>query len=147
MLYLSLGETTSRLLAARVDDGFHGMSPGYLEGWLRRIDAVTPEAVNAALKAHLRPEGIKYLVVTDPAHSRKLAEELRAGGAAYGKGPAEYLFEETDLPDGKKAWRVPGEKLDTLRLDGAWAWEPLRIEEVRVVPVAEVFKAGSFPVE
>jgi zinc protease len=147
VLYLSLAETTDRLLAARVDDSFYRMSPGYLEGWLRRIDAVTPEAVNAALKAHLRPAGIKYLVVTDSAHARKLAEELRAGGPAYGKGPKEYLFEEVKLPDGKHAWQVPDEKVEQLRLDGAWARQPLGIEEVKVVPVTEVFKSGGFPVE
>jgi len=48
VLYLSLAETGSRLLGYKLDDSFYGLEPGYLDGYLENVEAVTCEQVNAS---------------------------------------------------------------------------------------------------
>ena len=143
VLYLNLGETVERLLAARMDSAFYNMSPGFLDGYLERIEAVTAAEVNAALKKHLQVENVKYLVVTDSKHAKDLAAQLQSGGPAYGKGLKEYQLETVTLPDGTSAWQVPDSKVEMLRLDALWANYPLRIASVRLAPVTAMFRTGK----
>ncbi len=149
VLYLNLGETVDRLLAARMDDVFYGMRPGYLQGYLQRIDAVTPEQVNAAIRKHLQTKNIKYVIVTDEEHAASTVSQIRNNQPAYGKTLGDYEFKEVTLDDGTKVWQIPEGKFDMLRTDALWANYPLNIEPSALseVPASSLFKTGKFVAE
>ena len=145
VLYLNLAETVGRILAARLDDQFYHQEPGYLDAYLQKIDAVTPEQVNAAIRKHLQVRNIKYLVVTDDSEATRLADNVGADRPASGKKPAEYQLESTEK-EGKKFFLVSEDWLDILRKDAAWESYPLSIgrENIRIVPVEKLFETGAF---
>lgn len=149
VLYLNYAETADRLLAARMDDAWYGMDQGYLEHYLERIEAVTAEQVNEAIRKYLSVEDLKIVIVAEAAEADALAESLREDGVVYGKGPAEYQLKEVELEDGSKVWQVPEDRIETLRRDAVWAAYPLRLDTVRVVDVDQLFETGAFitPVE
>jgi zinc protease len=144
VLYVNMGETIDRLLAARVDDAFYGASGGFLENYLANIDRVTTAEVNAALRKYLQTANLKYLVATDSQHAEALAAQIRAGAPAFGKSLQEYQLEQVKLADGKVVWQIPDEKVEMLRVDALWAHYPLNISTVRVVPVTSIFRTGQF---
>ncbi|MEM7234710.1 MAG: insulinase family protein [Planctomycetota bacterium] len=144
VLYLNLGETVDRLLAAKMDDRFLGLSSGFLDDYLKSIDAVTLEQVNAAIKRHLCSKNARVLIVTNKDNAAKLAEDLKATDAVYGKGLADYEFPKAKLEDGREAWSVPVDKVDMIRLDAVWAHYPLELESVKHITVDELFKTGEF---
>ena len=141
ILYLNLGETVPRLLGAKIDDAFYGVgSQGFLEMYLAKIDAVTPEQVNSAIKKHLSTANMKYVIVTDTAHLAATTEELRTNGMVFGKSWADYEFTKTKLADGTEVWQVPEAKMETVQLDAAWASYPLNILRIEVRNVDQMFK-------
>lgn len=144
VLYLSLAESAERLLASRLDDAFYGSEPGYLASYLQSIDVVKCSDVNAALRRHLKPELLQYLVVTNAAEAQKIAAGAAALTPVYGKDPGEYQI-DVKQEDGKKLYLVPEGKLDVLRRDAVWAREPLnlRAEDIRIVPVEQVFETPA----
>ena len=146
VLYLNYAETASRLLAAKVDDAYFGMDVGYLDGYLDRIDAVTPEQVNAAIRKYLSADDLKILIVAEADRADEIAQHLRDDDVVYGKGPSEYRFETVELEDGSQALQIPLDRLETLRLDAVWAHHPLGIDpdRVRVVPVDAMFESRAF---
>ena len=148
VLYLNLAENSSRLLGARVDDAWWDMEPGYLEGYLDRIEAVTPEQVNAALRNYLQADNVKYLVVTEADKAEELAANIRAGENIWGKTPEDYRI-DVEESDGTKIYDVPQDKLDILRKDAVWAYHPLRLDadRIRVVPVEALFETRAFVTE
>jgi zinc protease len=145
VLYLNLAETVGRILAARLDDQFYRQEPGYLDAYLQKIDAVTPEQVNNAIRKHLQVDNIKYLVVTDDSEATRLADSIGAGKPAPGKNPREYQLETTEK-EGKKLFLVSEDWLDILRKDAAWESYPLNIarDHIRIVPVEKLFETGVF---
>ena len=143
-LYLNLAENESRLLAARMDDAYYGMAPGYLEGYLQRLDAVTLDQVNAALKRHLQSDDVKYVVVADEKEAAGVAAKLRAGGLAWGKKPEEYQL-EVDRTGTLAVYHIPENRLDLLRRDAVWAYYPLELSSVRMVPASSMFERGGIP--
>lgn len=146
VLYLSLAETSERLLASRLDDRFYGLEPGYLPSYLKRVESVTCEAVNAALRKHLRPADLQYLVTTSADAAAKLADDVASGAPAWGKAPADYQIDVKE-EDGKKLYLVPEPKLDVLRRDAVWAHHALGIggESIRIVPVERLFAEPGLP--
>jgi zinc protease len=144
VLYLNLAETVSRLVAARMDDAFHGMTPGFLEGYLNRIDRVTTQQVNQAIRKHLQVENVKYVFITDSAHAEELIGKIRANQTEYGKSLADYQLEQVELEDGTSVWQIPEEKLEMLRYDAMWANYPLNIDTVRRVPIGSIFRTERF---
>lgn len=143
VLYLNLGETVPRLIAARVDDVFYGMEDrGFLETYLQNVDRVTVEQVNAALRRHLRTDDIKYLVVTSSQHVQPTVEQIRSTEPVFGKSYAEYEFTQAKLADGTTVWQIPEGRVPTLQLDAAWAHYPLNVRRVRTGHVKDMF-AGS----
>ena len=94
VLYLGLAETTARLLGYRLDDDFYALSSGYLDDYLKNVDTVSCREVNAAIRKYLQAANLKYVIVTDDERAAKLAEEIAAGGPAWGKAPADYQIEE-----------------------------------------------------
>lgn len=145
-LYLNLAENTTRLLAARMDDAFYGMSPGYLDAYLERIDAIAPEQVNAALRKHLQYRDLKYVVVTDPEKADALAAALRTDAPQWGKTPQDYQI-EVERGAAGELYRVPADKLEILRRDAVWAHYPLALDPARVhvLPVEALFETGDVP--
>ncbi len=146
VLYLNLAENASRLLAAKLDDAFLGLEPGYLEGYLDRMDAVTVEQVNAALRKHLPVESLKIVVVAEAHRAEEIAQSIRNDGVVYGKGPADYQFETETSADGSTVYKVTEDRIETLRRDAVWAHHRLGIapERVRVVGVDALFESGHF---
>ena len=144
VLYLSLAETTGRLLAYRLDDEFYGLESGYLEDYLERVEAVGCSEMNAAVRKYLQAENLKYVIVTDDDVAPKLAEKLAAGRAAWGKEPADYQIDVKE-EGGQKVYTVPETKLDLLRRDAAWANYWLDISKVRIVPAGKLFETGALP--
>jgi zinc protease len=140
VLYLNLGETVPRLVAARVDDAFYGtQSAGFLDSYIRGIDSVTPQQVNAAIRRNLSTANVKYVVVTSSPHLQNTVVQIR-DGAVFGKTWEEYEFTKAKLADGTTVWQVPEAKVPTVQLDAAWANYPLQVEDVQVVNVKDMFK-------
>ena len=141
VLYLNLGETVPRLIGARVDDAFYGLSnAGFLDTYLEAIDRVTPQQVNDAVRRHLSTDDIKYVVVTSTPHLQNTLAQIRSSAPVFGKSWAEYEFTQAKLPDGTTVWQVPEAKLGTVQLDAAWAAYPLDVREVQVMNVNEFLK-------
>ncbi|MBI5630251.1 MAG: insulinase family protein [Elusimicrobia bacterium] len=146
VLYLSLAETADRMLASRLDDEFYGMSPGYLPGYLSRIEAVKCSEVNAAIKKYLQARDLKYLIVTHSAQAPKIIEQIVSDAPVWGKTPADYQIDVKE-EDGRKLYLVPEPKLDILRRDALWADYSLGIsrDRARVVPAEKMFEISDLP--
>ena len=148
VLYLNLAENSSRLLAAAVDDAYYGMKPGYLEGYLKRIDTVTADQVNAAVRRYLQSDNLKFLIVTEADKAEALAGDIRAGRNAKGKTPADYRIDMVEEA-GMSFLKVPTDKLDILMLDAVWEAHSLGLDpiRIRVIPVESLFETGAFITE
>jgi zinc protease len=146
VLYLSLAETGSRLLGYKLDDSFYGLEPGYLDGYLENVEAVTCEQVNAAIQKHLQAENLRYVIITSAEVAPKLADEIARGGAAWGKKPAEYQIDVKE-EGGAKVYEVPEAKLELLRRDAVWAYYPLNIprDRIKIVPAEKMFNTAALP--
>jgi zinc protease len=135
-LYLNYAESVSRQLGYRLDDMFYGMrDQGYLEQMLPRIDTVTPEQVNAAIKKYLQTKNLDYVIVTNEADGQKLANDIANNTNVQSKTPQEYHIAEP----------VPPDKQQMLDQDKQWAAYPLNIPRanITVVNAAEMFETGS----
>jgi len=131
ILYLNLAETAGRLLGYRLDDWFYGMlDRGYMDTYLKQIEAVTAEQVNAAIRKYLQAANLHYVVVTDEATARKLQEELPTGKNAQGKTAEEY---QVPSPEKKQA---------ILGMDKLWSDYPLDVppSNIRLVQAKELFQ-------
>ena len=132
-LYLDYAESLSRQLGYRLDDMFYGMKDhGYLQEMLAKIDAVTPEQVNAAIKKYLQTKNLEYVIVTNESLGDKLADDVASGSNVTSKTLAEYHISEP----------IPPEKQKMLEQDETWKAFPLNIprENIRVVKAADMFE-------
>jgi zinc protease len=132
-LYLNYAESLSRQLGYRLDDMFYDMkAPGYLQAMLARIDAVTPEQVNAAIKKHLQMENLKYIVVTNESLGDKLADDVANDTNVVPKTLDEYHISQP----------VPPEKQKMLDEDEQWKAYKLNIprQNIRVVKAGDMFE-------
>jgi zinc protease len=135
-LYLNYAESLSRQLGYRLDDMFYGMKDrGYLQQMLAKVDAVTPEQVNAAIKKYLQAENVKYVIVTNEALGDKLADDIANGTNVTSKTLAEYHITEP----------VPPEKQKMLEQDEQWKAYSLNIPRanIQVVKAADMFEGGE----
>ncbi len=144
VLYVNLGETVSRLLAAKMDDAFYGSDPGFLEGYLENVDRVTTAQVNSAIRRHLQTANLKYVVITNSASVPGLTAQIRGNQASQGKSFADYEFPEVKRADGSTGWEIPEARRAMVERDALWASYPLNIGTVRVTPVGSLFKTGTF---
>jgi zinc protease len=134
-LYLNYAESLSRQLGYRLDDMFYGTKDnGYLQQMLARIDAVTPEQVNAAIKKYLQAENLKYVILTNETLGDKLADDIANGTNVSPKTLAEYHISEP----------IPPEKQQMLQQDEQWKAYPLNIPRgnIQVVKAADMFESG-----
>jgi predicted Zn-dependent peptidase len=130
-------------------DHFYGMEEGgFLEEYLDKIEAVTPEQVNTAIRRHLQAENMKYLVVTAEDRARELAGQIAAGGRIAGKSLEEYQIPTVEH-GGERVHAISGDWLEIIQRDAVWAAYPLGLEEERieVVRVGRVFETGDFVAE
>ncbi len=146
VLYLSLAETAARLMGYKLDDEFYGLAPGYLAEYLAKIEAVTPEAVNAAIRKYLQVENIRYVVITDQSVADKLADDIATNQNAGGKSLKDYQL-DTEEREGTKYWLVPEARIETLKRDAVWETYPLNIprNRIRVVKAEQMFETAAFP--
>jgi zinc protease len=90
------GDSLGRRLGYAVDDAFYGIpAPGFLGSLRDRIDRVTPEQVNAAIKKQLPADGAYLVIVT--ADAARLKEKLVRGDVSsitYGAPPAPAVLAE-----------------------------------------------------
>jgi zinc protease len=135
-LYLNYAESVSRQLGYRLDDMFYGLrDQGYLEQMLARIDAVTAEQVNAAIKKYLQAQSLDYVIVTSEAEGGKLADDIAADSNVHSKTAEEYHI----------AQPVPPDKQELLDQDKQWAAYPLNIPRanITVVNAADMFETAE----
>lgn len=134
-LYLNYAESLDRQLGYRLDDMFYGMKDnGYISTMLAKIDAVTPEQVNASIKKYLQVENLKYIVVTNESEGSKLADDVANGTNVVTKTLAEYHISEP----------VPDEKKKMLAQDEEWKAYSLNISRsnIEVVKAADMFESA-----
>jgi len=146
VLYLSLAENVERLVGYKLDDEFYGLDPGYIDHYLSRIDAVTPEAVNAAIRKHLQAKSIQYVIITDQSVAEKLADDIANNRHASGKTLKDYQI-ESEIRDGVTYWMVPESRLETLSRDAIWAAYSLDIprSNIRIVKAEQMFETAAVP--
>lgn len=149
VLYLNLAETKSRLLEAKVDDAFYGLETGYLDGYLEKLDAVTVDQVNDAVRRHLQSDNLKILMVTDADRAETLAEDIAQDRNNTGKSLEDYELVKKELEDGTTVWEVPETRITTLRRDAQWSgtWLGIPSDRIRVVPVERIFETGELVAE
>jgi zinc protease len=138
VLYLNYAENVSRQVGYRLDDMFYGMKDhGYLQEMLARIDAVTPEQANAAIKKYLQIQNLKYVIVTNESVGDKLADDIANGTNVTAKTMAEYHISEP----------VPPEKQKMLAQDEQWKAYPLNISRshIQVVKAEQMFETAGEP--
>ncbi|MDZ7290616.1 MAG: insulinase family protein [candidate division KSB1 bacterium] len=148
-LYLNLAETSSRLLAYKLDDAFYGMEDrGYLDTYLKSIDALTPEEINAAIKKYLQVDNLKYVIVTNKDWAERLRDDIANNRNAAGKNFKEYNIEFRAV-NGDTLWQFPKSKMDLVQMDKVWEeyWLNLAPENIRVVKAEQVFEDGRFVAE
>lgn len=136
--YLNFAESLSRQLGYRLDDMYYGMrDQGYLEQMLARIDAVTPEQVNAAIKKYLQAQNLQYVIVTSEAQGEKLASDIAGDSKVESKTPEEYHI----------AQPIPPGKQKMLEQDKQWAAYALHIPRanITVVKAADMFETATVP--
>lgn len=148
VLYLNLAETSTRLLSARMDDVFEGLKPGWLDGYVQAVEAVTPEQVNAAVRRHLRPDNIKFLLVAKMETARKLAEDIRLDRNVTGKSLEDYQVTKLER-DGQTLYEISEDRVRILKRDAVWENTRLQLDaaRIRVVPVESLFESGAFVTE
>src|SRR5262249_12121618 len=112
-------------LGYAVDDRYYGLSEAHLALFRKRMNELTLEEVNAAIKKHLKPENMVFAFVT--AHGDKLKEALTTGTATpidYGGSPKP----DSILKEDKEIEAYP------LGIPAA---------SVQIVPVTRVFEDGA----
>jgi zinc protease len=113
--------TTQDQLGYAIDDRFYGLDKAYLDEFVRRMDTLTLEDVNGAIKKHLQYKNLEIAIVTGEA--AKLREALTSDAPS----PITYPTEK------------PKEVLEE---DKEIIVEPLAVpaDNVRVVPVDQIFE-------
>lgn len=119
------GNTISRRLAYAIDDAFYGVGePGFLAMVRPRIAELTPERVNAAIRAHLQYRNMYVVMITADAEAMK--RKLLAGTPTpityAGERPAAVLEEDEEIA------RFP---------------IPVDADDITIIPIDQVFERGG----
>ena len=120
--HLHFAETTEDRLAWRIDDAFYGIKdPGHLAQFSSKLDGLTREQVNAAIKKHWKVDKLRYAIVTGQAE--KLKGQL-AGAAA---SPPTYPSPKSDEIKAEDA------KIEIFPLG-------IKADSIQIVPVETIFE-------
>lgn len=146
VLYLNLAETSERILEAKVDDAFHGLKPGWLDGYLASVESVSCADVKDAFRRSVDPASLRYVLVTGTGQAAALAAQLGSDAPAWGKKPEDYQIDVSSA-GGRRVYSVPEDKLEVLRRDAVWAHHPtgLTPARVRAVPSEKLFESAGIP--
>ena len=146
VLYLSLAETTQRILGYKIDDVFYGLTPGYLDRYLETIDHLTCDQINAAIRKYLQAENLKYVIVTDDDVAPRIVKQIVSNGPVWGKRPEDYQI-EVKTAAGQKIYTLPEAKLKLLQQDAVWAhtWLDIPADRIRVIRAEDLFEAVPLP--
>jgi len=121
--YIATWSTTiSRRLGYAIDDAFYGIAdPGYLRSLRAKIEATTPEQVNAAVRKHLQARDMYLVVITADAEAFK--QKLLSGAAT----PITYAGERSE---------------ELLAEDRIIASLPIPVKErdITIIPIDQVFE-------
>jgi zinc protease len=119
---VNYGATLSRRLAYRVDDAFYGIpDPGFLVSIKPKLEALTRDQVNAAIKKHLQLKNMYIVVITKDAESLK--KKLLSGASTNIKYAG--LQPESVLEEDKEISVYP---------------IPVKEQDIRIVNINEVFE-------
>lgn len=118
---LNYANTTTKQLGYALDSRFYGIEGDYIELFRQKINALTLDQVNAAIKKHLQYENIKFAIVTKGAGQFK--EEL------VNETPSPMTY-ATPKPD------------EVLEEDKEIEVFPLNMkaENIQIIPVDEMFQ-------
>ena len=122
---LHFAVTTAQRLGYAMDDRFYGIGgEGHLARFAQRLQELTLEEVNAAIREHLQYDNLKIAIVTGD------AEGLRTALTDDTPSPIEYAQE---MPE------------EVLAEDAVISTLPLGISEDRIytVPVESMFQSGD----
>lgn len=113
--------TTEDQLGYAIDDRFYGLEKAHLDEFVRRMETLTLEQVNAAIKKHLQYKDMKIAIVTGE------ASKLREALVSNAPSPITYATEKPK---------------HVLEEDKEIIVEPLDVpaENVRVIPVDQIFE-------
>jgi zinc protease len=119
---VNYGATLSRRLAYRVDDAFYGIpDPGFLNSIKPKLQALTRDQVNAAIKKHLQLENLSIVVIVNDAESLK--KKLLSGDPTpityAGPQPDAVLQEDKDIA----VYPIP-----------------VKAQDIRIVKIYDVFE-------
>jgi zinc protease len=119
---VNYGATLNRRLAYRVDDAFYGIpDPGFLVSIKPKLEALTRDQVNAAIKKHLQLENMSIVVITKDAEDLK--KKLLSGASTNikyaGPQPAAVLEEDKEI----SVYPIP-----------------VKEQDIRIVNINEVFE-------
>lgn len=68
---LHFAPTTSAQLGYKMDDLFYGLAESHLENFAKRIDSLTLDEVNSAIRKHLKNRNLKVVFVTNEGEALK----------------------------------------------------------------------------
>jgi zinc protease len=118
---LHFASTTSERLGMLLDSRFYGLEGDYIETYRSKMEAMTLDKVNAAIKKHLQYKNVKIAIVT------KDAAQFKTDLVSNAPSPVSYTSPKPE---------------DVLAEDKEIQVFPLEIkaEKVRIVPVEEMFQ-------
>jgi zinc protease len=120
--HLHFAETTDDRLAWRIDDAFYGIKePGHLAQFSAKLDGLTREKVNAAIKKHWKVGDLRYAIVTGQAE--KLKGQLASGAAT----PPTYPIAKSD------EIKVEDKEIEVFPLG-------IKADSIEIVPVETIFE-------
>jgi zinc protease len=113
--------TTQDQLGYAIDDRFYGLDQPYLDEFVRRMDALTVEDVNRAIKKHLQYKNLKIAIVTGE------VDKLRTALTSNEPSPITYATEKSK---------------EVMEEDKEIIVEPLEVpaDNIHVVPVDQIFE-------
>ncbi len=146
VLYLNLAETSSRLLAYKLDDDFYGLSgKGYLDEYLQAIDRLTAEQITSAIRKHLQPENLKYVIITNEEWADRLKQDIAQNRNARGKSFKEYNIDFTTV-NGDTLWQFSRSKMEVVEMDKVWEsyWLDIPEENIEIARSNQLFENRNF---
>ena len=99
------------LAAQLAEANLHGLGPEYLEGYVGKVRALTPEAIRAAAEEHLDPARMQLVVVGDTSRTGPQLRELPAFADRLGEDVPSAPAEDAAAED--EAASLPAEEADS----------------------------------
>ncbi|MCA9697601.1 MAG: insulinase family protein, partial [Myxococcales bacterium] len=114
---LHFADTTSGRLGYAIDDRFYGVDGSHLERFAAQLDALTLEQVNAAIRKHIHPDDMKFVIVTGQAGQlREAIVADKPGTISYpSPKPQEVLDEDAII--GAYPLRISADNVEVIGVD------------------------------